>query len=366
MNVDKRKLIVISGGGTGGPSMAPLALAAAYYKLNPEARFVFFGNDEELDQSLFAHNLKQLKADYFSFPSGKLRRYFSWHNFSDVIKIIFAFFRARRILKKLKPDLIISAGSFASVPVIWAGRTLAIKSLVHQQDIRAGLANRLMAPVASKISVCFDSSLDDYGQKAVLIGNPSEAMEVTEDMKVAVRDKFKLRAHQPLLLITGGATGALAINELIFAALPYLNENLQILHLAGQGKYEEAPVKENYQVYAQATHSDFLALIACSDIVVSRAGLGALTLLSHLGKPSIIIPMPNSHQELNANYFQAKQAAVILAQESLDAIKLAEAINSLEDNLEQQKILIKNISAVLPRDAALRGSKIMAAMLAEK
>ena len=366
MNVDKRKLIIISGGGTGGPSMAPLALAVAYQKLNPEARFAFFGNDKNLDKSLFTGSLEKLQAEYFAFPSGKLRRYFSWRNFSDVIKIIVAFFLVLKKLKQLKPDLIISAGSFASVPVVWAGRMLSIKSLVHQQDIRPGLANRLMAPIATKISVCFDSSLTDYDQKAVLIGNPSEAMQVTEEMKVAVRNKFKLKTDKPLLLITGGATGALAINKLIFVALPYLSSDLQILHLAGQGKYEQAPVEENYQVYAQVLQSDFLALMACANIVVSRAGLGALTLLSHLAKPSIIIPIPHSHQEANANYFQAKEAAIIVDQESLDGKKLAELINDLEKNIEKKEQLSKSIAEILPRDAATNGAKIMAEMLALK
>ena len=366
MNVDKRKLIIISGGGTGGPSMAPLALAAAYQKLHPEIRFVFFGNDENLDKSLFAGNLEKLKADYFAFPSGKLRRYFSWQNFSDLIKIIVAFFLVLRKLKQLRPDLIISAGSFASVPVVWAAWILGIKSLVHQQDIRPGLANRLMAPVATKISVCFDSSLHDYGSKAVLIGNPSEATLVSADMKTEIRNKFNLKDKQPLLLVTGGATGAFAVNELIFAALSYLSSDLQVFHLAGQGKYEQAPTKENYQVYANISQSDFMVLLACADIVVSRAGLGALTLLSSLAKPSIIIPIPHSHQEINAKYFQTKEAAIIADQESLDGKKLAEIINALESNREHQVQLIKNISEVLPRDASLKGAKIMKTMLTDK
>lgn len=366
MKEDKRKLIVISGGGTGGPSMAPLALAAAYHKLNPEANFVFFGNDENLDKSLFSDNLEKLRAEYFSFPAGKLRRYFSWKNFFDLGKIVIAFFLVFRKLKQLRPDLIISAGSFASVPVVWAGRILGIKSLVHQQDVRPGLANRLMAPVATRISVCFDSSLNDYGKKAVLIGNPSEAMEIGEGAKSAVRDKFNLRNDQPLLLITGGASGALAINELVFKALPHISPSLQIFHLAGQGKFGQVVKKDNYQVCANVSQTDFVALLACADIVVSRAGLGALTLLSNLAKASIIIPIPNSHQEINANYFQDKKAVIVASQLSLNGKKLAELINDLEKNIQKKELLIKNIAEILPRDAAINGAKIIREVLALK
>jgi len=366
MKVDKQKLIVISGGGTGGPSMAPLALASAYYKLNPEARFVFFGNDEKLDRNLFANNLEKLKAEYFAFPAGKFRRYFSWKNVLDVVKVLLAFFLVLKKLKKLKPDLIISAGSFASVPVVWAGRFLGIKSLVHQQDIVPGLANRLMAPVATQISVCFESSLLDYGKKAVLIGNPSEVMNITDSMKEFIRNKFDLHRDKPLLLITGGATGALAINELIFAALAYLSSEFQIFHLAGQGKYEQAPHKENYQIHASVSQDDFVVLLACADIVVSRAGLGALTLLSNLAKPSIIIPMPNSHQEINANYFQDRKAAVVVSQSSLDGKSIAELINNLEKDTEKREQLMKNIAEILPADASLRGAKLITKILASE
>jgi len=362
----RQKLIIISGGGTGGPSMAPLALAQAYYELDTDARFVFFGNDEALDRQLFADNLKDLKADYYALPSGKWRRYFSWHNFSDIIKIVSAFFRAFNYLRNLKPDLIISAGSFASVPIVWAGKLLRIKILVHQQDIRPGLANRLMAPWADKISVCFEKSLSDYGKKAVLIGNPSEAAAVTEDAKNQLRKRFKLSPDKPLLLITGGASGALAINKLIFAALPQLSSNWQIIHLTGEGKDENAPVQNNYQIYPNISQKDFLVLIACADIVVSRAGLGALTTLSALARPSIIIAMPHSHQENNAAYFKTKEAALVLVQADLNGQKLAEEIESLYQDENKRMQLAYNISLILPKGAASKGAKIMQAMLTEK
>lgn len=361
----KQKLIIISGGGTGGPSMVPLALAQAYSELDADTRFVFFGNDAVLDQKLFADNLKALNADYYALPSGKWRRYFSWHNFSDLIKILSAFFRAYNYLRRLKPDLIISAGSFASVPIVWAGRLLKIKILVHQQDILPGLANRLMAPWADKISVCFESSLSDYGKKAVLIGNPSEAAAVTEDLKNELRIKFKLSPDRPLLFITGGASGALAINKLVFAALPYISSNWQIIHQTGQGKDENAPVQNNYQIYPNISQKDFLALIACADIVVSRAGLGALTTLSALARPSIIIAMPNSHQEKNAAYFKAKDAALVLVQADLSGEKLAKEMESLYQDENRRMQLAYNISLILPKGAAAKGAKIMQTMLAK-
>ncbi|MBN2884307.1 glycosyltransferase [Patescibacteria group bacterium] len=359
----KHKLIVISGGGTGGPSMAPLALARAYSQLDHEARFVFFGIDEALEQKLFSASLRSLQADYYALPAGKWRRYFSWRNLFDIIQIVKAFFHAYRHLKYLQPDLIISAGSFASVPVVWAGKLLKIKILIHQQDIVPGLANRLMSPWADKISVCFPSSVADYGKKAVVIGNPSEAVVISEEAKQAIRDKFKIKADRPFLFITGGASGALAINKLVFAALPHLSSQWQIIHQSGAGKDQGAPMQNNYQVYPSIEQQDFLSLLACADIVVSRAGLGALTTLSALAKPSIIIAMPHSHQEKNAAYFQAKAAAIVLAQAELDGKKLAEEIESLYQDENKRMRLAYEISSILPKEAAAKGADIIKMML---
>lgn len=97
--------------------------------------------------------------------SGKLRRYFSWQNFIDIFKIKIAFWQSFFILSKFKPDIILSAGSFVSVPVIWAGWLLRIPCCIHQLDIRPTLANKLVAPFVKKITVTFEKSLNDFSKK---------------------------------------------------------------------------------------------------------------------------------------------------------------------------------------------------------
>lgn len=358
-----KKLIIISGGGTGGPSITPLALAAAYRRLDPAARFLFVGSDSDLEQLLFGESFRRLDAEYLSLPAGKWRRYFSWKNFRDIFKIAGAFFYSWRLCRRRHPDLIISAGSFASVPLVWAGHFQGVKILIHQQDIRPGLANRLMAPAADKLTVAFTKSLADYGDRAVVIGNPSEAATITETDRLQARQKFGLEPGRPFLFITGGGSGALALNQIFFEALWLLPADWQIIHQTGRGKGEGAPEKEGYKVFSSLDHGDFSALLSLADMVVSRAGLGIFTELALSAKPALVIPIPHSHQEDNAAFLEENQAAIVLNQEKLDGKKLADVLISLWQDAAQRQELSARIKKLLPADAAARGALIIKEMI---
>ncbi len=359
MDAPKAKLIIISGGGTGGPSTAPLALATAYRRLDKDARFIFIGNSPELEQKLFGGIFKELGADYYSLPAGKWRRYFSWSNFFDIFKIISGFLKAYFWFRRLRPDLIVSAGSFASVPVVWAGKLNGAKIFIHQQDLRPGLANRLMSRAADCLSVAFSKSLSDYGQKAFLIGNPSLATEIKEADRERVRSNFKLDKEKPLLLVTGGGSGALALNRLFVAALELLPSDWQIIHQTGSGKGADVRTRAGYQAVESITHEDYRALMSLADMVLSRAGLGALTELSLLAKPCVLLPIPYSHQEDNASYFADNNAALVLNQETAGAQSLAAALKSLWQDSERRRLLSDNIGNLLPADAADKGAALM-------
>lgn len=359
---EKGKLIVISGGGTGGPSTAPLALASAYSVLDPRARFLFIGNDQELEKKLFDEALKMLGADYISLPAGKWRRYFSVKNFIDFFRIISAFFRVLIIFYRQRPDLIISAGSFASVPVVWAGRLMGAKILIHQQDLRPGLANRLMAPVAHKLTVTFEKSLKDYGSRAVLIGNPSEAGKLTGDTRRKVAASYRVGAR-PLIFITGGASGALGLNRLFYSALQYLPADWDIIHLSGKGKGLDAPNRPNYRVVENLSHEDFSALLSLADIVITRSGLGVLTELSLAAKPTVLVPMPKTHQEDNAEYFKSRAAALVVNELETNGEDFAKIIIDLYKHEGQRMKLSANIAMMMPPDAAVKGAQIVKEML---
>jgi UDP-N-acetylglucosamine--N-acetylmuramyl-(pentapeptide) pyrophosphoryl-undecaprenol N-acetylglucosamine transferase len=358
----KDRPIIISGGGTGGPSIVPLALAQAYRKLDQEANFIFIGSNSDLEKTLFSEIFINLRAQYLEFPAGKWRRYFSVLNLLDVFKIIYAFFKALFLFIEIKPRLIISAGSFASVPIVWAAKMLGVKVMIHQQDVRAGLANRLMSPVADIISTAFYQSVADYGKRALWIGNPSLEISAVKDIPSFYLD---LHASSPVVFVSGGANGALDLNKLLQAALEHLPTDWQIVHQTGKGKKILAEPRVNYYPLENLSHTDFISLIKRADLIVSRAGLGSLTEFSQLAKSVILVPMPNTHQEDNARYFAEQGAAIYLKQTELDGPKLAQALMDLWDDQKNYQSLGEGIAKIMPADARERGAKLIKDLLYE-
>ncbi len=153
--MNKSKKILLTGGGTGGSVVPLLAIVDEMKKQSDkEYNFLWLGSKKGPEKEMVeAENIR-----FRIILSGKWRRYFSIKDFTDLFKIKLAFWQSILIIIKEKPSLVISAGSFISVPVVWAAWLWRVPALVHQQDVRPGLANRLMAPFATVITVAFEKS----------------------------------------------------------------------------------------------------------------------------------------------------------------------------------------------------------------
>lgn len=354
MEKDKRKpKIILSGGGTGGSVMPLLAVAEELMASYPAAHFFFFGTNSGPEKELVA-SFSKVPIEFRTLPGGKWRRYFSFQNFFDLFRIAAAFFRAIKELGEIKPDIVMSAGSFSSVPLVWAAALRKIPIVIHQQDVRPGLANRLMAPFARMVSVVFEKSLMDYGPKAVWTGNPISRSEVisARDVRKETREQYRLDPARPLLLAIGGGTGARAINELIAKTRERLASVCQVIHITGKGKSPETAIREDYQAFELLPHEEVLKLMALADLVVSRAGLGVLTDLSALDKAAIIIPMPASHQEDNAAWLAKETAAKVISQRELTPDIFVSQISSLLSDQAERGRLGQRLGKVIKKNAA--------------
>ncbi|MFH1233119.1 MAG: undecaprenyldiphospho-muramoylpentapeptide beta-N-acetylglucosaminyltransferase [Patescibacteria group bacterium] len=370
MQLKKIVKILLTGGGTGG-SVAPLLVVAE--ELNPptplvrgetaqggEFEFLWIGTKDGPEREM----VEKVGIKFRAIICGKWRRYFSWKNFIDIFKIKIGFWQSLFILLKSRPDLVISAGSFVSVPAVWAAWFLGAKVLVHQQDVRSGLANKLIAPLAKVITVTFEKSLKDYGKKAIWIGNPTRQKLKIERQKY---EEYNVDKNLPVILIIGGATGAIAINNLVLESLDELTKFCQIIHLTGKNKINTKYKIQNTNYY----HFDFLDInemakvYSLANVVVSRCGLGVLSELSYLGKPTILIPLPDSHQEDNAIVFANAQAAVVLNQKELTSEKLINEIEKIIKDKELQEKLSEKIKLVMKQGSNEAMVKIIRAMLSE-
>ncbi|MBI5766109.1 UDP-N-acetylglucosamine--N-acetylmuramyl-(pentapeptide) pyrophosphoryl-undecaprenol N-acetylglucosamine transferase, partial [Candidatus Falkowbacteria bacterium] len=296
--------------------------------------------------------VEDYKINFKSICAGKFRRYFTWQNFIDPFIVSWGFLQSIFVLMRAKPNCVMVAGSFAGVPVAWASWLLRIPILIHQQDIVAGLANKLMANVAKKITVSFEVSLKDFfSDKTVLTGNPVREEIYFCDPEKS-KDFFKLKKDLPLLLILGGGTGAQFINELVEKSLAELLQFCQIIHITGSGKSLDVEA-ENYHQFEFLTNEMPEALCA-ADLVVSRAGISTLSELIILGKPVILIPIPQSHQEINAQYFQKNNAVLALRQENLNQAIFTDTIKELFFDKASMANLSRNILKMMDRRGAER------------
>ena len=343
-------LVALSGGGTGGPVVPLLSVARVLKRQHQEVKFLFFGTVFGPERSFVKDEENSLEIKYLAIRSGKLRRYFSWRNFSDLFFIVFAFFQSLFLLIKYRPKALFSVGGFVAVSPAWAAKILGIPVLMHQQDSRPGLANKMIAPVASSRTVTFEKSLQDY-KNAIWIGNPIDEEEIknAQDSLTQTREKYNLTNSLPIVLVTGGGTGAGYLNNLISESQAALCEKFQIVHLCGNGK-KETENKVNYQAYDFLPHQEIIKLMAVSDLVISRCGLGTLSELSLLAKPAILIPIPESHQEDNAELF--KGVSLVLNQKEINTNLFVEKVSQLLEDKEELNRMSKEIKKLIKSGAA--------------
>ncbi|MFH1890284.1 MAG: undecaprenyldiphospho-muramoylpentapeptide beta-N-acetylglucosaminyltransferase [Candidatus Kuenenbacteria bacterium] len=344
--------IVFTGGGTMGSVIPLLAVADSLKEKNLNIDYLWIGTKKGPEKEV----VQNYNIEFKSISSGKLRRYFSLHNFLDIFRIKAGFFQSLIILKKFKPHKIVSAGGFVAVPVVWAGWLLGIPIIIHQQDVRPGLANKLCAWCAEKITVCFPETAKHFKKKKiVVVGNPvREALKrlSASSLKYEKHDllgKYNLKHNLPTVLITAGGRGSLVINNIVLDSLKELTKICQVVHITGRNcstnfiKSEKAC--DNYHRYEFMI--DNTEILKLADLAVSRAGMSILTELSYLSKPSIIIPLPGSHQEDNAEYFAKKDAVEILTQKELNEELLVNSIREILKDKKRQEKLSQNIHGVI-------------------
>lgn len=341
--------VLFTGGFSLGPVTPLLAVSEEVRRRDPMVEVFWIGTRKGPERKL----ISEYNIPFKAIMAGKFRRYISFKNIADNIHFVIGFFQSLIYLLHNRPDVIVSAGGFVSVPVTLAGWMLGIPSLIHQQDVRPGLANKVMSIVAKKITVAFKETMKAFPkEKTVWIGNPVREDIFHRDKQESL-DYFDLNREKPVLLIMGGGTGAKRINEIVDAALPELLKFCQIIHVTGIGKAGEKKELTGYRRFQLLTEGMVYAYDA-ADLVVSRAGMGALTELSALLKPSIIVPMPDTHQEDNTEIFEQANAIQYLRQKTLSPERFIEKIKYTFDNLDRYQERAKNMSLVLPRGAKVK------------
>lgn len=325
--------IVLTGGGTAGHVTPNLALVPYLKKEGFEISYI--GSIDGIEKTLVeAQGIK-----YSGIATGKLRRYFDVKNFSDPFRVIKGYLQARRLLKKNRPDVVFSKGGFVAVPVVRAAASLKIPCIIHESDMTPGLANRLCIPVADKVCCNFPETFDMVPpEKAVLTGAPIRDELLCGDAAKG-REFTGFADDKPVIMVIGGSQGSAAVNGAIRDALSELLKDFNIVHLTGKDKQDNMLLTlEGYKQYEYLTE-ELPDLFAMADIVVSRAGAGALGEVLALRKPNLLIPLPSASsrgdQILNARSFEEQGFSVVLSEEDMTTSLLVRKIRELYENREK-------------------------------
>ena len=322
------KKIILTGGGSAGHVTPNLALLPQLLAEGIEVHYI--GTADGIERTILS---ERKDVTYHIISSGKLRRYFSWKNFTDPFRVMRGLFQARRVMREVKPAAVFSKGGFVSVPVVIAAHGKHIPVVTHESDYTPGLANKINAKFADKICVTFEDTLAHVGAKGVHTGTPIRP-ELYQGDKERGLAFLGFDDKKPVLLIMGGSLGASVVNDAVRAALPKLLISYDIVHLCGKGKVEERLNQPGYRQF-EYVNEELPDVLAATDVVVSRAGANAVFEFLALSKPALLIPLPRSasrgDQILNAGYFARKGFAMVLEQESLTPETLLDAENDLYD-----------------------------------
>ncbi len=326
-----KKTIVFTGGGTAGHVTPNLALIE---KLDRAEWDIHYIGTSGMEKDL----LKDVPSvTYHEIDSGKLRRYLSLKTLSMPIHVQKGYHQAKRILKALKPAVLFSKGGYVSVPVVAAAKGIC-PVLTHESDYTPGLANRIDAHYADKVLVTFADTVPLVkGNKGVHTGTP-----IRPELYRGSREKALaftgLSGEKPILLVTGGSLGAVAVNVAVREALPELLKTFDVVHLCGKGKLDESVAAPGYVQY-EYIRDEMADLFAAADVVCSRAGANAVFELLALQKPMLLLPLSSAStrgdQELNASYFEKRGYARVLRADEVNAASVTREVTALYTERKQ-------------------------------
>lgn len=320
------KTIILTGGGTAGHIMPNMALLPLLRKKFDK---IYYIGTSGMEKNI----AKRYNVEFIEISATKFIRKFNLKNLTIPFKLIKDINNCKKIIKKIKPNIVFSKGGFVAVPVAIAAKKCKVPVISHESDLSMGLANKII----KKYSVCVCTSFAQTAKKyknCVYTGSP-----LREEIFKGNRNKLKLENNlsqkRPTILFLGGSLGSVAINNAVYESLDELLKKYNVLHIAGKNIKN---IKKSNYVQTEFTDSiqDFYA---CSDVVVCRSGANTIFELLALNKPMVLIPLPKQEsrgdQIENAQNFLSNKYAFVLNQSELNTKNLLSSIENAIKNSEK-------------------------------
>lgn len=339
--------IIVSAGGSGGHIYPALAIIEEFKKREKNLNVLYIGTHNRMEKDIVpSKGIRYESVEIYGFTKDIKR------DIKNVFLIQKATKKCIHLMKEFQPDVVIGVGGYVTYPVLRAARKLHIKTFIHEQNSRPGKVNYVTSKYADVVGITFKESADSLkkAKKIVYTGHPS--LDTAESAKKIDKTTLGFHKDKPLVVYVAGSLGSSSLNQKM---IDFLNSNrhsaYEILYITGSNVNMEAFKKQltNTKGIVFVPYMDNLpGIMADSDLIISRAGAGALFEIISLEKPSIIIPSPNvanNHQYYNAKELETNGVIKMLQENELNVDVLSCLIDTL---LHDKKVVLemqKNMKA---------------------
>ena len=343
--------VLIAGGGTGGHINPGLAIAKYIKQKEAEADITFVGTKKGLETKLVPREGFPLET----ITVRGFKRKLSLDTLVAIKELIQSFFQASKLLKRIKPDVVIGTGGYVCGPVLYMAAKKGIPTLIHESNAFPGITNRLLEKYVNYVAISFKDAEKYFKnkKKLVLTGNPVRDELLKSERDNVVSD-LGIVEGKPVIVAMGGSRGARKINETIADMLNnYFKGEFNLIFATGEAQFDDI----NRTIKVDDKYNDMVKVVpyiynvdqvyVASDLMICRAGAITISELQVMGIPSILIPSPYvtaNHQEHNARSLEKDGGAVVILENELNADLLYKQICSLISNKDVLKKMAKNAS----------------------
>lgn len=339
------KIVVV--GGHFSPALSVIESLIGGNEIFYIGRKTSFEGDKGL--SLEFNQIQSLGIKFFPISAARIQRKFTRFTLLSFSKFPVGLTQSYKILKKLKPDVVLAFGGYLSIPVCISAKLLNIPIVIHEQTLDAGFANKFISKFANRVLISWETSRKFYPKdKTVLTGLP-----LTKEVINAKKENV-INNDLPTIYVTGGSSGSHFVNERVVNNLNNLLENFYIIHQTGDSSrfndYDLCFRKK--QVLSKNLQNRYIVEkffdsktsaknIKNADLVIGRAGINTVSELIFFEKPAILIPLPfgqKNEQLNNANFLKALGLAEVLTQTTLTNDIFLENINKVVKNSKSYKL----------------------------
>ena len=346
--------VIIVAGGTGGHIYPAISILNKIKEKEKDSKFLYIGTTNRMEKDI----IPKLGIDYVGIEMSGLSRKNIFSNFSVIKKYIKAVKKAKKVISEFNPDIVIGAGGYNTVPVLYAAHSLKIPTLIHEQNSIPGVSNKFVGNFADKICVSLPNSLNLFPKKKVVYtGNPRSQ----EIVKVRPHKKSSLgfNENKKLVVFVMGSLGSTTMTVKLKELIPnFYNKNYQVLIITGNNYYDQySDVSLSDNVKIVPFRDDLINLLKDSDLIVSRAGASTIAEITAIGLPAILVPSPyvtNNHQYKNAKELEDRGACKIVLEKDFSKDKIIMEIDKLFDNLDYYNDMANNSKKLGILDSADR------------